>query len=424
MQDKVRVSLIDLVLSISNVIDLVSSDIKEHHARVACAALSIAREMQREVTDLRELVLAGLLHDIAILSDEERRELLVDDGDNVHDHAVRGWMLLREFGHMEKVARIIRFHHVSWSFAGMEDGGDAIPMASHILHLADGIDAHVARSRVEILDRVDDIVAAIKNESGRQYAPLAVDAFERLARRDSFWLDMVSPGVSQRMVASVKERDIELDGEDLQDFARLMARVIDFRCSFTAMHSSCVARVSAALAAQCGMPYTDCRKIELAGYLHDIGKLAIPRELLEKNGRLDPDEYNHMRTHVYYTRRVLEHITGMEDVVTWASQHHERLDASGYPDSCHGREIPLGSRIIAVADVFTALSEQRPYRGRKSSSEVVTTLQSLADRGKLDARLVGLLLERMDIMEGHRERAEHEVAHQYGAFTEAMQMAI
>lgn len=431
MPEKVRASLFDLVLSISNVVDLLSYEIKEHHARVASAALAIAEEMGLKSEAVNDLVLAALLHDIGIISNEERLKVMAHDRTDVDTHANKGWILLRDFRHFSDVAEIVRYHHTPWSKCELmfddaqSSGSDSeLLLSSNVLHLADYINILIDDPSHEVLGRVDELVATVCNESGSQFIPSAVDAFVSLSKRDTFWLDLVSPHISNKLMISTKNQGIELNGSDLHEFARLMARIIDFRCSFTATHSSSVARVSAALASKLGLPQAECDKIMLAGYLHDIGKLTVPKEILEKDAGLTDSEYNKMRTHVYYTRRVLEHVAGFEDVVVWASQHHERLDGSGYPDGCDATQITLGSRIVAVADVFSALSEARPYRESQSRLEIVTCLNGLVEKMALDSVVVKLIIDNFDEMERHRLDVSDDVAVEYGEFLDALTLPV
>lgn len=429
MPEKISASLFDLVLSVSNVIDMMSTDVKEHHARVACASLAIAQEMCLAKEEVADLVLAALLHDIGIISSEEHSKVLKYDCANIDDHANKGWMLLQGFRPLRNVSDIVRYHHSWWSHCDRLTDVDEfsavktkLSLLSNILHLADHINILIEEPSTDVLGRVDAIVNVVAEESGRRFSSSVVEAFIRLSKRDSFWLDLVSPHISRKLVVSVSKQGIDLDGKDLHEFAKLMAKIIDFRCSFTATHSSSVAHVSAGLASLVGLPQDECDKIMLAGYLHDIGKLSVPREVLEKNASLSDAEYSKMRSHVYYTRRALEHITGFEDVVTWASQHHERLDGSGYPDGCREGEISLGSRIVAVADVFAALSESRPYRSKQTHHEVIACLMGLVETMVLDAGLVHLIVENFDELERQRLQGCDEIAIEYGKFSAASTM--
>lgn len=411
-----HINLLDLVLSVGNAVDLVSPKVAHHHKRVAYIAAALAREMGVAVAAQHELMMAGLLHDIGALSLDERVRLLEFDAGDIDVHAHVGYLLLRKFAHFGGIAELVRFHHLPWSHGdGRRCCGEPVPMGSHLLHLADRIEVSIDKTRA-VLDQVDGIVAAIARGAGMQFAPEAVAAFEGLATRESFWLDIESPILGQMMADAVRNVLIEIAPDDLQDFAELLAHVIDFRNPFTATHSSGVAAAAAMLAARMSFSAAECRQMRIAGYLHDLGKLAIPTELLDKPAPLTEAEFRVIKTHVYHTFQILAPIRGLHDIVTWASLHHERLDGNGYPGRRDGAVLPLGARILAVADVFTALSEDRPYRAACSRDTVIAMLTDMAERRIVDASVVAALVADYDEIDEARRCAQVAARSEYEEF--------
>ncbi|SCZ65594.1 HD domain-containing phosphohydrolase [Thiohalomonas denitrificans] len=407
------VNLLDLVISISTAIDLVAPEVGGHQKRVAYMALGMAQELGWSAEKRQQVVMAGLLHDIGALSRTERHELLCfeDGGSDIHRHGKIGYLLLRKFRHFFEVADIVRHHHMPW-----QNGANAhLSEATHLLHLADRLDTLVLRDQ-PVLSQVERISRTVSCHGGSTFHPEHVEAFMELGQREYFWLDVASPSIDQLLRRSTQNFIIELDWDDLQDFAELLAHVIDFRSRFTATHSSGVAAVSAMLADMVGFSAEEREKIKVAGYLHDIGKLAISSEILEKPGRLSQAEFQVIKSHAYYTYHVLESIQGLEEVAQWAAFHHERLDGSGYPGRRQGHRIPLGARIVAVADMFTALSERRPYRGAACRKELASLMEEKAARHVIDRAVVGKLLERFKEVDRHRARAQAVAAEEYDAF--------
>jgi HD-GYP domain-containing protein (c-di-GMP phosphodiesterase class II) len=154
----------------------------------------------------------------------------------------------------------------------------------------------------------------------------------------------------------------------------------------------------------------------LAGYLHDIGKLAVPREILDKPTNLDRSEYGMIKSHAYYTRRIVESFSGLEDVAAWASSHHEHLDGKGYP--FHLTDLPLESRVVAVADVFTALAEDRPYRPGYAPDEIRRILANMVAIRKLDGHVVHTLLDHQEAVDRVREGAQRGARTEFAAMVE------
>ncbi|MDW8002705.1 MAG: HD domain-containing phosphohydrolase [Deltaproteobacteria bacterium] len=129
-----------------------------------------------------------------------------------------------------------------------------------------------------------------------------------------------------------------------------------------------------------------------------MGKLAIPTEILEKPGPLTEFEMSIIKSHTYYSYRVLESVPEMQTVNQWASFHHERLDGSGYPFHLTAKDLTLGSRIVAVADLVTALLEDRPYRKGFSPKEMFEILRNLVHEGAIDGRIVRIAESSIDLI--------------------------
>ena len=158
--------------------------------------------------------------------------------------------------------------------------------------------------------------------------------------------------------------------------------------------------------------------MRLAGYLHDLGKLAVPSEILEKPDKLTAAEFAVIRSHTYYTYRVLEKISGLETVNEWASFHHERLNGDGYPFHRAGDTLSLGSRIMAVADVLTAITEDRPYRAGMAPEKAMGILTSMAEGGVLDPSVVELARVNFDQVNQARGLAQSSALEEFESYAE------
>jgi HD-GYP domain-containing protein (c-di-GMP phosphodiesterase class II) len=183
--------------------------------------------------------------------------------------------------------------------------------------------------------------------------------------------------------------------------------MIDFRSRFTSTHSSGVAASATILAKLFGLTEMEIGLMEIAGNLHDIGKMAIPNQILEKPGKLTREEFAVIRQHTYLTYTILNSIGGIQQIVEWAAFHHEKLDGSGYPFHVDAQKIGIGSRIMAVADIFTALAENRPYREAMDTDGVMGIIRKLSENRQLDSRVVGVLADNYETIRSEmRERQQ------------------
>ena len=391
MNRELRVSLFDLATSLSNAMDLINSDLVDHHKRVAYIALRIVEELKLPPEEVKQIVLAGILHDVGALSFEERLTLKQYENQNAHHHAEVGYWLLQTFAPMEQMAKYVRYHHHPWDMGnGAVFEGEPVPLGSHVLHLADRIEILINRQQ-EILGQVNRIVETVNQGRGTLYSPGILDAFMAISNREYFWLDITSANVGKILANNTDVVSVQLQICDLLEFSKLFSQIIDFRSSFTSTHSSGVAYTSEAIAQFIGLSDRECKMMRIAGFLHDIGKLAIPKKILEKPGKLELGEFNVMRSHTYHTYRVLNSICGFDLITEWASYHHEKLNGQGYPFHLTEEHLSLGARIMAVADVFTAIAEDRPYRDGLEKQEILSILYRMVATNSLDAHVVHVL---------------------------------
>ncbi len=416
MLTDLEIPLFSLVRCISKALDLVSPTLANHHYRVAYIAHGLGMESGLETKKLYELAIAGALHDVGAFSLREKLHIMAFEMENPHYHAIKGHLLLHRFEPLADIAAFIQFHHVPWDGGGgSEVSGKPVPLESHILHLADRIAVLIGK-QTEVLGQVKQICEIIKGQSGGMFVPDLVDAFLNYASKEYFWLDAASSSLDSILLAKLGMEGIKLDLEKFLGFTKMICRLIDFRSSFTATHSSGVAATAEELARLTGFSAQDCQFIRIAGYLHDLGKLAVPVEVLEKPAKLTEEEFNIIRCHTFHTYRILESIPGMEVVNAWASYHHERLNGDGYPFHFAGRNLSLGSRIVAVADVLTALTEDRPYRKGMSNESALQALQEMAGDRSLDANIVSLLSLHFDNINSLRVAAQADSMEEYRRF--------
>lgn len=410
-----NINLFDMVLCFSKALDLLHPKISDHHLRVGYIGACVAEAMGLSIDDTQDVLIAGALHDVGAASSVTRLALLdfamgnYEFGDapmteDLHRHGHDAWLLMRDFLPFAAAAPMVRFHHVEWDGGrGERFQGCEVPLGAHILNLADRVAVLPVAER-NILAQASGIRARIAAASGLRYKPDVAAAFLDLSARESFWLDAVNPHKTPIIHRRFAQREVDLDQEGLYDLARIFGHIIDYRSPFTATHSTGVAAVAEALAALAGMDADACRQIAIAGQLHDLGKLAVPVEILDKPGRLNEEEIFIVRQHSYHTHQILSTVPDLETINHWASWHHERLDGGGYP--FRHAELPFGSRLIAVADVFTAITEDRPYRSGMNGAEALQLLDSLVNDRAIDGDIVALLRRNSEMIRQVRQQSQ------------------
>jgi HD-GYP domain-containing protein (c-di-GMP phosphodiesterase class II) len=415
--DKIRCYLNDILLCLSNAQDLISPDLSNHNQQVAYLSFRLCEQIGLPLQDKKDVFLAALVHDIGALSHNELLTLIENEPDTSNQHAWKGAKLLEGFKPLTSIAPLVKYHHISWKNGdGLTYRGEPVPLYSHIIHLADRFCANIQFPAYNILTQLPNILTKINAKNGSIFVPNFVEAINQLSQKEYVWLDLISRDPIKMLSDSGLSETLTLDINDTIDFAILLSRIIDFRSRFTACHSAGVAKVAEALAQLFAFSPQECKMMLIAGYLHDIGKLSIDNAILEKMGPLTSDEFNQIRTHTYYTYSLLNNIKQFGVIKLWACLHHERLDGNGYPFHLDAENIPLGSRIMAVADVFSALTEDRPYRKGMPLDRVLQILDDMVTSEALDKTVVALLKENLDMINIVSRQSQQDVSVLYQDF--------
>lgn len=413
-----------LVACLTRTLALASPEMAGHHVKVARLSRAMADVLDIPLDEKRALVIAALLHDIGAVASGDMLPLLPDEHAGIDAHAILSAELLSELPIPEEVISLIRYHHTPWNDTLRHlPQGRAVPEHAHIIHLAGGIASHIDE-RSCVLSQITPIKDYVVQQRGLLFSPEAVDAFLKVCDREALWLDLVYEPPAHPAVSGLGLDKIRLSLEEVGALTQVLPRIIDFRSPFTASHSAGVAAAAVKLAELAPLTETGCKMMNIAGNLHDIGKLAIPTEILEKQGELDPAEYEIIRSHTYHTYRVLHGLKGFEEIAQWAAFHHERVDGRGYPFHLGVRDLPLGSRIMAVADVFAAIAEDRPYRTGMGRDEIVATLKKMSEEGALSLYPCSLLIDNFEIVDEARREATADAADAFLVWRKASGLAV
>ncbi|MEP7348788.1 MAG: HD domain-containing phosphohydrolase [Sphingorhabdus sp.] len=271
----------------------------------------------------------------------------------------RGAAIARQLRFSDDVAQAIAHLDEHWDGSGLPLGiaGEAIHIGGRIAQLAQIVDVFfIAGGRTAA-------IAEVMRRSGSWLDPKLADTFLRLANSSVFWTALESDNIAQDLFAlEPATLRVEVDDDYLDDIAAAFGQVIDAKSPYTSGHSERVGFYADAIGEQLELDAPIRRRLRRAAMLHDVGKLGVSSAILEKPGPLSSDERREMRKHAEHTTHILSQIGVMHDMALIAGSHHERLDGKGYPLGLDALSISREARIITVADIFDALTADRPYR--------------------------------------------------------------
>ena len=395
----VEVDVRQAIYALSDALDLVGVDDFYHGKRVAMMAVEVARVSGMDVALQEELFDIGLLHDCGVSSTAMHRHLVQElDWSGAQGHCERGSALLRAVPCLDYLADAVRYHHTHWADLQRLGLDAALARKTNLIFLLDRADAlaepHYGPDLLQHTQSIRDTLAGF---GGSLFDPELVEAFLHASAADAFWL-VLEPRHIQSFLGKMLQRPNRrrLNFTELRRMAMLISNLVDAKSPYTSTHSLGVAKLCRLLGDLDGQDAETCDRLELAGLMHDLGKLQVPDELLDKAGPLSETERQVVNRHSFETYQILRRIPGIEAVAVWAAYHHETLDGSGYPYGMATGVLPRQARIVAVADVFQAMAQDRPYRPALAPREILAVLQRRAQAGQLDAGVILLVAEHLD----------------------------
>ncbi len=285
----------------------------------------------------------------------------------------QGAELVRQLGWEEPAAAAVENLDEHWDGGGRPRGlrGDEVPMLSRIALLAQTVEIFWSQGGGRAAEMI------LRQRRGRWFDPVLVDLMLAHARNGRLWRQLAEIGHPEHVSRLDPEpRDIGPQATDeLVRVAEVFAAVVDAKSPWTTNHSTRVAAISRLMAETMRLSPEEQERVGLAGLLHDLGKLAVSNSILDKPGPLVAEEAEEMQRHPALTQQILSPLWTLDDVTEMAASHHERLDGSGYHRNLRGPEMPHGAHILAVADVYEALTAHRPYRRGMEGPEALRVLK-------------------------------------------------
>jgi len=237
----------------------------------------------------------------------------------------------------------------------------------------------------------EDVAITLRSSAGKRLDPSVVAIFEA----DAYGLlaEAGSGDPRTRILELEPEPAVEIDPPDLVLVAAAFGDLADIKTPFTHGHSAEVARLSVAAASRLRLDRETVAHLEIAAYLHDLGRGGVSNAIWEKPGPLTTADWEQVRMHTYYTERILSTSTALTPVAPIAAMHHERLDGSGYHRACDGSAVGTAARVLAAADTFQAMTQPRPHRQALDPDQIRHEVLLDARRGRLDSNVVAAVLD-------------------------------
>lgn len=389
-----------ILFALSHALDCVEHDLvgvtSNHGKRVAAIAMSLGSRMG-VLTALEErqiLSACAVMHDCALteyIQDEFGGSYVAATGrvlSNPGKHCVMGEDAMTYMPFSTDALRgAVLFHHENADGSGpFGKRTKEIPQTARLIQIADVVDTSYDLSWIDEEKR-QTLMTFLNRSINHLFAREEATAFLNLLREDDLSC-LRNEKIDVYLHSLLQGGTICCTPQQLMNFAGVFARIVDYKSHFTKNHSIGIAQKAYDMALFYHAYDELAAKLYFAGALHDIGKLVVDRDILEKPDKLSTAEYKHIQTHVYYTYKILSEVSGLEDITKWAAYHHEKLDGTGYPFSLTGERLNQWERLMACLDIYQALTEERPYKKGMEHIEAIQILNSMAENGKLDRQII------------------------------------
>lgn len=391
------VDLHDLALVLSEALGLVGGKVIHHGKRVAYLALSLAEGLNLTPEEFDDLRTAALLHDAGVSQTRVFEKLAQLDWEGAMEHCFHGATLLEKFPAFSRVADIILYHHTKWPALLKLDIPPRTALLANLVFLADRIDVQINWDIELILNR-ERIVSQIDELSGLFFHPDLVTSLRRKTQLEAFWLSLHTRYLPMALSLFKPTRSLNINLDHLEILAGILATIVDSKSPFTRHHSEGVSRLCWFFAGRTGLPNAIIQKLRIAGLLHDLGKLAIPDEILEKPSSLTYDEFQIVKRHPFETYYVLSGLPALHDIRDWASFHHEKADGSGYPFHYISSDYGVEHLIVMLSDIIQAVIQDRPYRHGLPKDQVMDILEYIAAKQPMFGPLMAVVRQDYDLI--------------------------
>lgn len=387
----------ELLLAISYALDCVERDLvgvsTNHSKRVAYLCVQMGKKLGLEEKKLSDLLACAILHDNA-LTEYIQAEYL-STGENVKVvgnrklgiHCTLGERNVNNFPFFGDTKNAILYHHENADGSGPfgKKKGE-IPIYASLIHIADILDASF---HLRCIDdkKYEKLLQYIDKKRGILFSEKEADLFLSCFDKEDL-KQLGDNNIDKLLKESILYFENDYKTDQIICISSIFARIIDYKSTFTSLHSIGIAHKAFELGSYYQYDEETKAKLFLAGALHDVGKLAIDVDILEKPGKLTEEEFEQIKNHARVTYEILSQVHGFEEITNWASLHHEKLNGKGYPFGYHANQLDFFARLMGCIDIYQALREDRPYKKGMSHMESMKIMCKMAQDGFIDETIV------------------------------------
>lgn len=366
----------------------VDERLMDHGMRVAYIVFRLLREQPNiSRLQLRNICFLAALHDVGAYKTEEIDRMVQFESREVWRHSIYGYLFIKDFTPLSEMGHAILFHHTAWNILESVDvASEDNKNIAQVIYIADRLDIWMNVLRRPFSEFLD----VISKERGVRFRPEVVD----LMMGQEFSAFSAADVETDNFILQL-QTEIKFTQEEIIGYLNMITFAIDFRSPHTVTHTMTTTSISNELAILMDLSPEYRNQIVTGAVLHDLGKIAIPIEILEYPGRLGSAEMEIMRSHASITEKIIEGFVPPV-IQNIAVRHHEKLNGTGYPYGLQAHELSIGERIVALADIVSALAGVRSYKASFGKEKIISIISQMEKDGLIDGKLVACMIEHYD----------------------------
>lgn len=386
MKENLQVTLRQMITIIHRTINSVEKKLLNHGEKVAYIMLNLLKADGRYTNEeMINICAVSIFHDIGAYKVAEGDKISeVDSSNAIYEHAVYGSLFIKYFSPLSELYEIVLTHHFTPKYY-KDKHLNVISQEGLLLNFADSIES-------ASLNEVQLLKSYIKDNK-ENYLLDHINLFDEADKKFDFVNKLLNNSYVEELYAFFETKT--LNREEVISYSKMLAYTIDFRSEATVKHTIIVEAISYQIAKICGLSEKTITKLKVAATLHDIGKIRIPVEILEKPGKLTDDEFEIMKSHAIIGYNILSGLN-IDDLRDIGTLHHEKLDGTGYPFGLKEKEITFEMRIVAISDIISALMGSRSYKEEFNKDKIVNIMKNMADYKKIDSAIVRSFIDNYD----------------------------